>query len=261
MLRPVLFLAFAFVAIANPGDRSPAQQQSGIIWSADHETGDLSQWTANGRGGSYDSGKCIRPADGVTTELSHSGRYSMKITIDTSLESGCRQFRSEEAISGSDLFYSAWFYVPQFHAAKNYWNIFQFKSKTQTKNDPFWVIDLLPREDNKRFALRLRWKGATAGPKASDGIAPERYPQEIIDFPIGRWVHLEAFLKQSSQFGGQLTVWQDGVEVWNLQGIKTKYAEGENRWSVNNYSDSLEPSPATLYIDDAVVATERVGPR
>ena len=56
-----------------------------IVWSADNETGDLSQWTADGpygsRGGSYDNGDCIRPPNGITNELSHTGNYSVKMSL------------------------------------------------------------------------------------------------------------------------------------------------------------------------------------
>jgi hypothetical protein len=46
-----------------------------------------------------------------------------------------------------------------------------------------------------------------------------------------------------------------------VRDVRTRYpaANGANEWSVNNYGDAVEPSPATIYIDDAAIATSRIG--
>jgi hypothetical protein len=229
------------------------------VWSADMETGDLSQWTQGGtHGGSYDSGACIRPPNGVTSEVAHSGKFSMKMTVDLGLgEAGCRQFRHEESRTGGTFYYGAWYYLPAPVTAVNYWNVFQFKSETATLNDPFWVLDLMPRADGSPH-LRLRWKGTVVGPFADDTTTgTKNYDQTKADVPIGRWFHVEAYLRQASDSTGRLTIWQDGVELFDMVDVKTKYVGGDERWSVNNYSNGLLPSLATLYVDDATVATER----
>jgi len=231
------------------------------VWSADHETADLSQWTVNGtRGGSYDSGICIRPPSGVTSELAHSGLYSMKMTSDTSaMESGCRQFRHEESTTGNPYFYSVWLYFPQHVMVQNYWNVVQFKSESPTRNDAMWVLDVRNRPNGAMY-FTLRWKGTVPGPTASDGTMLKLFQQELNDIPVGQWFHVEVYLRQSSAFDGQISVWQDGTQIFSFDQIKTKYPDGDNRWSVNNYSDGLTPSIVTLYVDDAAVSTTRLGP-
>ena len=242
---------------------APPETTDLLLWSADMETCDLSQWTKNNtHGGSYDSGNCRRPENGVSEEQAHSGKYSMKLTIDTSVESGCRQFRNQESISGEPLYYSAWFYLPHYFRAANYWNIFQFKSEAGGLNDAFWVIDLMPRKSNGSLHLILRWKGKITGPDSQDPLPGTRYfDQTRMDVPIGKWFLIEAFLKQASDDTGQLTIWQDGTLLWDLNGVKTRYPKGDQRWSVNNYSDKLWPNPATIYIDDAVISRQRVAAR
>jgi Polysaccharide lyase/CARDB len=227
-----------------------------VIWSADMETGNLSQWTRNGtRGGSFDSGDCLRPSNGVSTEVAHSGRYSMKMTINLAQgESGCRQFRHQESRSGETLYYGAWYYLPSYVRAENYWNIFQFKSETSSQNDPFWALDLMPRRSGQ-LQLRLRWKGTVVGPTERDtSTGTKTFDQRAANVPVGRWFHVEVFLKQASEFNGRLTVWQDGKRLYDMNGVKTKYPGGDERWSVNNYSDGLRPSVATLFVDDATVS-------
>jgi Polysaccharide lyase len=232
---------------------------STVLWRADHETGNLSQWTISGtHGGTYNSGDATTVA---SSNVAHSGIYSCKMTIDTSsVESGCRQFRHEESLTGNPYYYSVWYYIPVYYSAVNYWNVFQFKSETSTKNDPFWVLDLMPRETTGAMHLLLRWKGVVGGPFVTDTSTGTKYfDQTIKDVPIARWFLVEAFLEQASDFTGRLTVWQDNVQLWDMVNVKTKYPGGDQRWSVNNYSDKINPNPTTIYIDDATVSNARIG--
>jgi hypothetical protein len=91
-----------------------------------------------------------------------------------------------------------------------------------------------------------------------NGTDVKYYDQALIDIPVGRWFHLEAFLAQSDEYDGHITVWQNGIQLWDLDRVKTRYPRGDNRWSVNNYGEELQPSKATLYVDDAMVTTARV---
>ena len=200
-----------------------------MVWSADMETGNLSQWTINGtKGGSYDSGTCIRPSNGVSSEHAHSGLYSMKMTIDTSVqESGCRQFRNQEPEAGGTYYYGAWYFIPENYQAGSYWNVFQFKSDNGSTEDPFWVLDLMPRKSDGAPHLKLRWKGVVPGPYASDCCTGTKYyDQAIATVPIGQWFHVEAYLEQASDASGHLTIRQDGVLLWDMVNVKTKYPGG-----------------------------------
>lgn len=179
----------------------------------------------------------------------------MKMTINLADgESGCRQFRHQESRSGETFYYGAWYYLPSYVRAENYWNIFQFKSETESRNDPFWAVDLMPRSGG-RLKLRLRWKGTVVGPFARDSsTGTKTYDQRAANVPVRRWFHVQVYLKQASDFSGRLTVWQDGKRLYDMNGVKTKYPGGDERWSVNNYSDGLRPSVATLFVDDATVS-------
>lgn len=239
----------------------PPTSSAGIVWQADMETGNLNQWTAgNARGGSYDSGNCLRPSGGVTTEAAHSGRYAMKMTADTSAgQSGCRQFRQEESALGGTYFYSAWMMIPKQINVVNFWNIFQFKSAVGDTNEAFWVVEAQNRPNGALHPI-LRYKGLVAGPTAGEGSGVKYYDQALKDFPIGRWFQLEVFLRQSDRYDGQITVWQDGVKLWDFDNVRTKYDGGDNRWSVNSYSDAVDGNLATIYVDDATISRTRLGP-
>jgi hypothetical protein len=271
----VLLFILVVTLLSGCGARAGAQRRNSVSakslpeisvsgpvqWQADFESGDLLQWRVGSGANSpaeFDSGKCTRPENGVTTEQAHSGKYSMKLTIDTSVQSGCRQFRWVESNRGEPLYYSAWFYFPQKAEAIEWWDIFQFKSKVtqggKSTSEPFWFVEVVnnPRGD---MQLGLVWKDAQVGP------AREYFTQNIATLPVGQWVHIEVYLKQSEQMDGQIIVWQDGVELFNVTGVRTKHVGGEQSWSVNNYAEGVYPSPISIYIDDAAISTERLGPK
>lgn len=231
-----------------------------IAWQDDFETGDLSLWpTDKGAGGESDSGLCSRPSEGVSDEQAHSGQYSLKATINTRLgTAGCRQFRKHEVGLGQPLYYSAWFYFPEQIQVNGFWNLFQFKANQNGESGVFWKLDVDNRPTGEMMWI-LVWDGPIEGP--TPGMHGRReYPHSLMTLPVGQWTHVEVYLKQSSGFDGEIIVWQDGVELFNMSGVRTKFASGYQNWSVNNYGNNLSPASVTLYIDDVVISTERIGP-
>lgn len=232
--------------------------QGSVLWQADMETGDLSQWrigAARGAQVEWDSGRCYRPPNGVSTEQAHSGRYAMQMTIDSRQDAGCRSFRRPEVASGRALYYSAWYYFPVRVQVGVFWNIFQFKASAER----VWSLRVGNLPDGT-MTLFLSWKADIVGPTASDGVATKQYFQTLTTLPVGRWVHLEVYLKQSEQFDGQITVWQDGVELFNVANIRTRPPGTIQSWSIDSYGRSLQPNPTTLFVDDVAVSTSRLGP-
>lgn len=247
---------------------------AGVVWYDDFERGDLSRWDEqpggyfDTAGGVQDSGQCARPARGVQSDVVHSGSYAAAATITTTnrLSSGCRLFRYHEirALRG-DYYYSAWFYLPQFHSVDRMagWNIVQFKASEWSRpedNAPIWVVDLRDRGDGATMALRLIWKGDVPGPfDAATTRAIRIMAPQGIDVPVGEWFQIEVYLQQSEAFDGRITVWQDGQLVWDIPNVRTLMPGSRPSWSINNYSAGLYPDVATLYMDDAAISTLPVG--
>jgi hypothetical protein len=225
-----------------------------VVWSADHETGDLSQWYTGDGGGEFNSGAA---SSTVSQDVAHSGRFSMKGTIATPGASGVRLFRWSESRAHREARYSAWFYFPRTYRPQSWWNIFQFKSRNgSTENDPFWFLQIGNRAGGAMYLFLNWWEGlAIEGPHRGQ-FGGRRFMQGMKDVPVARWTHIEIFLRQSSDFDGQIIVWQDGVELFNVANVRTRYPapNGANEWSIANYSDGITPSPTTLYVDDAVIS-------
>ena len=153
-------------------------------------------------------------------------------------------------------------YFPQSYSAPVWWNIFSFKSRNGTAaNDPFWSLQAGNRPGGAMYVFLNWWEGLSIeGPHLGE-LGGRSYFQTGRDIPVGHWTHLEVYLRQSSAFDGQIVVWQDGIELFNLNNVRTRYpaSNGANEWSVNNYSAIIVPSPTTIYIDDAVIRTACIG--
>ena len=79
--------------------------------------------------------------------------------------------------------------------------------------------------------------------------------QAVKNIPDGQWFHLEAFYKCAGNNTGHVTFWQDGAQIFDVPNVPTRYADGDCQWSVNNYSNGLNPGTATIYIDDAAICS------
>ena len=251
---------------------------SSVLWKADMETGDMSEWyfpstgpTGNYGGGVFNSG--IASTD-ATTEMAHSGQWGAKMTISTpsSQESGTRLLRWMEPRENRSAYYSVWVFIPTLYTLTgdpnfgHFVNLLQFKTRTadNSRNDPVWAFYIDDSQPGQYYLKAgFDWGGTQlAGPYSGGNIGGKWYKQSVAPLPIGRWVHLEAFLKQSNRYTGQLTLWQDGVKLFDFQNVITSYKNcnfnswcADNEWSVNLYSDGLSPDPAFIYVDDAEITT------
>jgi hypothetical protein len=276
-LRGLAPSAFAIgTSIAAAGCGSPSVHLGGdpdILWWTNNESGDTSDWTAGGPlvGRIWSSG----PLDqlSASTDQARSGRYSLRASIVTGSgyatggppmpppPAGVLAIR--EANLPSEGYYSAWYYIPEavFPSLSSFWLVFKFRSRT-TPTDPstvveLWDIDLgslSPGAPGGQLALDLY--------RHSPSLSVARQPRIAMPpaVPTGRWFQIEAFYRSATDTTGALTVWQDGVMVFDIEGQGTapsSYVE----WSVGSVSGGLTPTPAaTLYIDDAAVSTRQLGP-
>ncbi len=243
--------------LTSSGDSKAAVAPSGsVLWSADMETGDLSQWSRpdvpdgpNAGGGVFDSGTAIAIVD--VTSPAHSGIHSAKLYINTLnpsevSTSGVRLFRWLEPENRSELHYSVWYYFPRRYIPNGnppWWNVFGWKSKRGDASDPFFALNVGNRPDGSMYFYLYNQDSKTS------------YQQAIKNIPDGQWFRVEAFYKCAGDNTGHVTFWQDGAQIFDVPNVQTRYADGDCQWSVNNYSRSLNPSAATIYIDDAAICS------
>jgi len=232
-----------------------------VLWFADHETGDLSQWRI------WNSGNAQSEISNI---YAHTGNYSCAMTIDVSDgKSGVRMAVREidEALLPDEAYYSSWYYFPQLVECTYYWNIMQWKRATVpygTGSDPVYMLDVDNRPTGAMYLYLFRHVGSD-GKYMTSGA--DKAISSPINLPVGKWVHIETYYKWAKTKMGSLIVWQDGEKIMELNNIITEFDYGIDgykmrQFTVNNYSGSggTKPSSHTLYIDDAAISTERIGP-
>lgn len=234
----------------------PQPSSMAVLWQTDHESGDLLDWErATGWrvcGGDFSSGGA---SIGITDEVARSGAYSMELRIeDVDGDQGARMFRGRcEAEGRQGLYYSAWLYFPRAYVTEaGWWNVWQWKSQGPEDDESRvqWVLDV--RGDGRSMYFRLRDK-VGEGTRWYDQTSP-------LPIPLREWVHIEAFYRPDAE-AGTVIAWQDGREIFRFSHLPTKRPGGNTYWSVNNYTSGIRPDPATIYVDDAAISTQRLGPR
>ena len=232
-----------------PADRGPDVPPPTIIWFADHERGDLSAWTAGGAangGGQYQSGGQTE----VSRDRAHGGSYAAKLTIDTTdrTDHTARLYRRT---ANGGAFYSAWFFFNQSHTPDEWWSIFLFRAQ-RDPNDLDSYVNLwnfnVERPDGGNLTLSF-YDHLTQQYTRSSAAPP---------IPVGQWTHIEAFFNYAPP-DTRITVWQDGVLVFDIAGLGESPAP-YLYWSIGTGSNGLMPRVSTIYVDDAAIATGRLGP-
>lgn len=238
-----------------------------LLWSAHHETADLSEWyapstgpTGNYGGGMYNSG--VYSVGASHPPVTMGGQYVMRaeITTPSSPTSGVRAFRWKEPRENRDLTFQATFYIPtRYTITGQFWNLFQFKSRdTSGRIDPLWALYL---DASGYLKAGWGWGGTVcAGPHSGDNVSGKWYTQTVKPMPVGTPFTLKARMYQSNAFDGHLTFYQDDVVILDFPNVRTSYVNPtynswgcSDEWAVCHYSDGLSPSPAVVYIDDAEI--------
>jgi hypothetical protein len=235
-----------------------------IYWSGGMEGGNLNEW--NNGGGMYNSGTY---EDSASQDFAHTGSWSLKAKIWTSGgSSGVRAFRWDEAHAHRSAYYSAWFYIPERPVIGSWWQIFQYKSKTTGgQTDPFFYLEIEDRSDGSLRPKVTWWNGLSLEGPQEGQSGGRQWPIDSFTIPVGEWFHVESFMRQSSGFDGQITYWINGEEIFDIQNVRTGHYNCQmntwctrNEWSINTYGRSITPNPNTLYMDDAAISDQRLGP-
>jgi len=239
---------------ADSPDQSSQSKSSAIVWKATHETGDLREWQQHGD--FLQQGQSTYYS--MVTSPVHSGNYSVGLTIDTQGYSRSGNFAAYlfywDQLPNQGYYYSAWYYIPAGTRPQDWWNIWQWKSTYGGNTDnsvPMYTLDV-EEKSNGELNLSLIYR-----PDIKGKIV---YRQNILNLPTNKWVHIEAYYKKASGNSGEVVVWQNGVEIFKLINVITTMKDNTVYWSINHYTDHIKPNPSTIFIDDAAISTQRIGP-
>lgn len=222
-------------------------QDPDVIWWADHEAGDFSEWDTGGYHWSTEGGSTR-----IVTAVARSGRHSFESSV-SSLEPG-RQSGAQASRSGSlptEAFYSAWFYLPERVSSTSYLVLTKFRSRSDPANSATivntWDIDILTDASGSMF------------PQLYDHAETQGLWRTDFRIPVDRWFQIEVFLRAVNDDTGRITVWFDGELLFDVTG-KATIPSSIFEWSVGSVAEEIAPSPAVIFIDDAAISKRRLGP-
>jgi len=243
-------LAAAASAVGGCGERLDVG--SDVLWTAQFETGDFTEWT-DVPGGSVPSPSPPEAIE-VSSDRVHRGAFAARLTVDAGSGAGQQSVSlSRRGDLPTEAYYSAWYYLPRTMTVGGYWVIFKIRRRDVaddgTTEHELFDVDLVSMPTGE-MGLQLYDHRAGAA-------VPLLRPETVV--PVGVWFQIEGFYRNASDDTGRLTLWLDGVEVADAGGAATSPTPWIE-WSVLSLGESLDPGTAVVYVDDCAVSRTRVGP-
>lgn len=218
-----------------------------LLWWTDHETGDLSDWLGkSGDGGFVLRGNSrVEVVDGVA----RSGAHSLLID-DLSPDERDFPLAARNGPLPAGIYASAWYYLPAPLKPKTYWWFVLYRSR----RPPY---DTMSFRDEIRLSFATRADGAMGVELLTEelGTVPPTVDREI---EVGTWFHIETYLRATEGADGEFKAWKDGELIFTATGKMTDTTWIE--WMTGCVADGLTSDGSRLYVDDAALSTERLGP-
>lgn len=227
------------------GDR-PDAGSSSLLWSATFESGDLSEWTSDGNGGTFSQNVTTPPE--TTTEVAHTGRFSGKAAFNPRAGMDSLSYFFRQQPSPREAYYGAWFYVPPDLDVGRWVSLIHFRgSHTGDGRNiyPTWDLNLYAHSSGSVVAHLYNF--VTQIP-TEQGLRP-------LPVPLGTWIHFEVLLRKATGNDGAIAVWQDGQPILTVNGVATV----ENDWMEWSIGGAADDVSGAIYVDDATISLTRVG--
>jgi hypothetical protein len=216
-----------------------------LLWWTDHESGDLSDWLGKSQRGGFVLGSRVEVVSGIA----RSGTRALRITDDTPTQRNYPLVARNGPLP-IGVYTSAWYYVPQALHPLSYWWFVLYRSR----HPPFGSPDF---RDEIRLSFTNRPDGSMGSVLLTEELGTIA-PLVNREIPISRWFHIETYLRATDGPDGEFKAWQDGELTFQANGkmMETTWAE----WMTGGVVDGLTTDAAELYIDDAAVSEQRLGP-
>jgi hypothetical protein len=212
-----------------------------LVWTADHERGDLTEWTADGSAG--DS------SIELSTDAAHRGAHAIKLVNPAAWDKqdeGPELFHDAGVLA--DAYYSAWFLLPEDYHLEPHMTLMRLRSRDADGSERFNGEELQLRSlPVGGYVLQIFNNNA--------GFLLEPLADPAPRIAAGRWFQLEA--RYEPQSSGRLRVWLDGMLVYDLDG-RPGAAGAEMVLGICNVAEQSTPAPLVLFVDDAAVSLSRV---
>lgn len=246
MAPPAAVVAFGLLAL---GCSARLDLGSDLLWAAEHESGDLSEWTSDADGDvrlpSEDSSVVVSSAQ------ARRGRGALELSNPAGWDNedeGPELFHAAGELA--DAYYSAWFLLPEPYRIEPSLTLIRLRSRDQEGGELYNGEELQLRSlSDGSFVLQVFSNNA--------GFLLEPLAEAAPRIEAGRWFQLEARYEPRS--AGRLRVWLDGTLVYDLAD-RPGAAGAQVVLSVCNVAERATPAPLVLFVDDAAISLSRVTP-
>jgi hypothetical protein len=220
-----------------------------LIWSADHESGSLGQWTQG-----EDGSTRLPSADSsitVSTESPRRGSHGLKLVNPAAWDNqdeGPELLHRAGALD--DAYYSAWFLLPEPYRLEPHMTLLRLRSRDPDADELFNGEELQLRSLSDGSYVLMVFHN-------NSGFLLEPLANTAPRIEAGRWFQLEA--RYQPQASGRLRVWLDGELTYDLKD-RPGAAGAELVLGVCNVAERSTPAPLTLFVDDAAISLSRATP-
>ncbi len=216
-----------------------------VLWRGTFEPGDLSEWTGDGEGNVYTQNVVATDRPAATLAMAHSGRYGGIFTIAPKASMASTSYLYRNQPSPLQGYYSAWFYVPSTITVGSWLSLSHFSgSETGDGKNLFaiWDVNLYPLPSGGLAAQLYDYASG----------ANTRQPVPAL-FPLDAWTRIDVYLSKATGPTGEVTVWQNGTQILQVTDVTT-VSNDWVQWDAGAAVDSVLPSPAYVYMDDAAIS-------
>lgn len=236
--RPIILFTGLFCALGS----------AKILFKADFETGDLSEWNQTGTRGQNASARNVQ----VVSDIVQQGKYAGKFTIHEDDVFNAGQLRVQvggpkvTVEEGSDTYLSFYMYMAE--PPKDRDNFFYWEGTPPPRynNVMTWWVE--PREPQKPQGAA----GATI--KYGTGNLGRNGTHWEADFAIGQWHQVAMHIRWSEDAErGNTRLWFDGKLVLDKK-LKTKGPESVYFCQPGIHRSPHRPSVDTIYFDNFILA-------
>jgi hypothetical protein len=174
----------------------------------------------------------------------HSGQFAAEFTVQTGTDAGDQpQGRCvRQGVLPTEAYYGAWLHLPKSATNNGLWNLFHFRGGDGpddiASHHGLWDVSLDngPTGELNLFLLDFLNGGATESPP----------------IPIGAWFHVVLHLKRAKDRSGEVALYLNGKQVVAFSNLMTDDTDW-GQWYVGNLASNLQPSQATVYVDDVTI--------
>ncbi|HKO53713.1 MAG TPA: heparin lyase I family protein [Polyangiaceae bacterium] len=184
----------------------------------------------------------------LVTEPRHSGRFAAEFKVKGGSENQTRCVR--QGVLPESAYYGAWYFIPEaLKETERAWNLWHFQraDRPAPPYTPLWDVTLVPKGGAASGDWELVVYDQVVQPATTYRSAE---PKAV---PIGRWFHIELFLKRASDATGEIRLYQDGAPLFERAALKSD-ASRFTQWYVGDWAEKATPADSHLYVDDVSIS-------